>query len=85
MKHTRPLGSAPKPLTDEERRQALQRMLTQKHETLFQGILFNTIQAGTFGQDLNAAVDASVKAADHAMDALFGSPEKAEAEQPQEQ
>ena len=61
-----------KPLTEDEKKAALARMLAQKHETLFQGILFNTLQAGTFGKDLSAAVDAAETAADHAMEIVFG-------------
>ena len=78
-----PLAGAvggPKPLSEEEKKQAIMRQLAAKQEVLFQGILFNAVNSGVFGKDLNAAVDASFDAAQHAMEKLYTTP----AEQPEE-
>ena len=69
MKHAKPIGA--KPMTEEERQQAVERMLAQKLSAFFEGILYNTIQAGTFGKDLNAAVDAALEAAHHAIEGFY--------------
>ena len=85
-KHTIKAGvpNAVKPLTEDEKKATLARMLAQKHETLFQGILFNAVQAGTFGKDLTAAVDAAEAAADHAMEIVFGARRTEEQKEGQE-
>lgn len=72
----------PKPLTKEEQAQQIARFFTQKREQYFQLILGNAIQNATNLKaadgvvDLRALIDASLQAADYALEKLFPLPEE---------
>lgn len=66
---------APKTLTNEEKAAQIARFFTQKREVLFQGILFNAVQADP-DVDLRALVDRSIDAADYALKKLYPIPQE---------
>ena len=70
--------TAPAPLTKEEQAQQIARFFAQKREALFQGILFNAIRIWPSEKylDLKVAVDASLEAADYALEKLYPMPKE---------
>lgn len=73
---------AQRPLTKEEQAQQIARFFTQKREQYFQLILGNAIQNATNLKnadgvaDFRALIDASLQAADYALEKLFPLPEE---------
>ena len=73
----RPLGAKPVPPTQEELEAQAKRAFLQKRNSLAEGILYNSIQAGAIAKgisgklNLKPAVDAAIEAADYMMEKLY--------------
>ena len=65
--------TAPRQLTEEERKKEMTRAFLQKRASLAEGILFNICQGLVPSEkDLESIVDMSIKMADHLMEKLYG-------------
>ena len=71
----KPSASAPRPLTEEEKKSQIMRAFMQKRASLAEGILFNLCQGMNIiprDEEINLLVDRSVEMADRLMEKLYG-------------
>ena len=74
-KSMKPSASAPRPLTEEEKKSQIMRAFMQKRASLAEGILFNLCQGMNIiprDEEINLLVDRSVEMADRLMEKLYG-------------
>ena len=67
--------TAPRQLTEEERKEQMTRAFLQKRASLAEGILFNLCQGLSIiprDEEINLLVDRSVEMADRLMEKLYG-------------
>ena len=69
--------TAPRQLTEEERKEQMTRAFLQKRASLVEGILFNLCQAkdinnNTTNKDCMLMVDVAIEMADYLMEKLYG-------------
>ena len=65
--------TAPRQLTEEERKEQMTRAFLQKRASLAEGILFNICQGLVPSEkDIESIVDMSIKMADHMLEILYG-------------